>query len=283
MSEAAHGAGQQPEKSEWYQTLAQYEKPDYRQAIWQVSTTTVPLLGLLALMLYLVKGGSPYWITLALSVVAAGLLIRSFIFLHDASHGSFFPSQRANTILGFFVGVLTMTPYGEWRWSHLTHHATFANLDRRGVGDIKVMTVEEYQAAPRKQQRAYRLYRHPLVWFGLGSTLLFALIYRRPMHSAPRSEYGSVWWTDVAILAMVVVAGLTVGLRPFFLVMAPVWIIAWAVGVWLFYMQHQFQGVYWAREDAWDFFQASLGGASYYKLPKVLQWFTGNIGLHHLH
>ncbi|MHB9131788.1 MAG: fatty acid desaturase [Armatimonadota bacterium] len=284
MSDAAHNAGHQPAKPEWFQGLAKYERPDYRNAIRQLIQTVIPLLGLLALMLYMVKHGYPYWSTLVMSVPAAGLLIRTFIFLHDGTHGSFFPSPRANAILGFFVGVLTLTPYGQWRWSHLRHHGAFANLDRRDAGgDIKLMTVEEYRAAPRRRRIKYRLYRHPLVMFGFGSTMLFSIIFRFPSHGAPPQERRSVWLTDGAILAMVAAAGLTIGIQPFLLVMAPVWVIAWTVGVWLFYIQHQFTGVYWARQEEWDFFRASLEGASYYRLPKVLQWFTGNIGLHHLH
>lgn len=276
-------AGHQAQRPEWFQALAQYEKPSYRSAFRQLGNTVVPLLGLYALMLYTVKQGYSYWITLALSLLAVGLFMRTFIFLHDCSHGSFFPSPRANAILGFFIGVLAMTPYAEWRWSHLAHHASFANLDRRGLGDIQLMTVEEYQAATRRQRITYHMYRHPLFLFGLGSTLLFALVYRYPIKGAKRHECNSVWLTDLAILAMGVGAGFTVGLRPFLLVMAPVWLIAWTLGVWLFYVQHQFQGVYWARQQEWDFFRAALEGSSYYNLPKVLQWFTGNIGLHHLH
>jgi len=282
MSDAGN-TGHRSERPAWYQELGEYEKPDYRSAVRQLSTATVPLLGLYALMLYMATREYHYGIILALSILAAGLLIRSFIFLHDACHGSFFPSPRANSILGFIVGVMTLTPYGQWRWSHLAHHASFGNLDRRGIGDIKVMTVREYQAAPRREQIAYRFYRHPLLMFGLGSTVLFSLIYRFPLKGAKPRERNSVWFTDVTILALVAAACLTVGIRPFLLVAAPVWIIAWAVGVWLFYVQHQFQGVYWARQADWDFFRASLEGSSYYRLPKVLQWFTGNIGLHHLH
>lgn len=282
MSDANRG-GHQPKRPEWYQALAKYERPDARHAVRQLGMTLLPLFGLLGFMLYTVMHGYPYWSTLAMSVVAAGLLIRSFIFLHDCSHGSFFPSPRANAVLGFLIGVLTLTPFGQWRWSHLTHHASFANLDRRGVGDIKLMTVKEYHAASRTQQLIYRLYRHPLVLFGLGSTVLFALLYRFPIRGVPPRERQSVWLTDAAIAVMLVLAGTTVGLQPFLLVMAPVWIIAWGVGVWLFYVQHQFLGVYWARQQEWDFFRAALEGSSYYRLPKTLQWLTGNIGLHHLH
>jgi len=279
----ANGAGQRPQKPEWYLGLAKYEKPDYHQAFRQLGNTVVPLLGLLALMLYTVIRGYRYGITLTLSVVPAALLMRSFIILHDCSHDSFFPSPVANAILGFLLGVLTLTPFGQWRWSHLTHHASFANLDRRGVGDVKLLTVEEYLAAPRLQQLIYRFYRHPLLLFGIGSTILFAVIYRFPIKGTRRRERNGVWFTNAAILAMMTVAGVTVGLRPFLLVMTPVWVMTWLVGVWFFYLQHQFKGVYWARQSEWDFFRASLEGSSYYQLPKVLQWITGNIGLHHLH
>ena len=282
MSEAG-GAGRRPKRPAWFLALAQYEQPSYRAAVRQLANTGLPLLGVLALMFYTVAQGMSYWLTLALAVPAAGLLIRSFIFLHDASHGAFFPSPRANTALGFIIGVLALTPYGQWRWSHLQHHGAFGNLDRRGVGDIMTMTVAEYRAAPRREQLKYHVYRHPLAMFGLGSTLLFGLIYRFPVKGTPHPERNSVWLTDAAILALVAASALTVGVRPFFLVMAPVWVIAWTLGVWLFYVQHQFQGVYWARQGEWDFIRASLEGASYYRLPKPLQWVTGNIGLHHLH
>ena len=276
-------AAHRPEKPAWYQELAQYENPDYRHAFRQMATTIVPMLALYTLMLVSVLRGYPYWITLAMSVFTAGLLIRTFIFLHDCSHGAFFPSPRANEILGLLIGVMTLTPYDQWRWSHLQHHATFANLDRRSVGDVWLLTVEEYQAAPRLQRLTYWIYRQPLFMFGLGSTLLFSLVYRVPIKGAQRRERNSVLFTDAALLAVVLVAGLTVGLRPWLLATAPVWIIAWMVGVWIFYVQHQFAGVYWARQAEWDFFHAALAGSSYYRLPKVLQWFTGNIGLHHLH
>ncbi len=279
----ASGANHQPGKPKWYQELAKYERPEYRQAFRQLGNTIVPALGLYALMLHLVTRGYPYGITLALSIVTAGLLMRTFIFMHDSSHNSFFPSPRANAILGFCTGVLTMTPFGQWRWSHLTHHASFANLDRRGMGDVWLMTVEEYQAAPRLLRIAYRIYRHPLFLFGIGSTLLFFLVYRVPIKGARQRERMSVWLTDGAMLAVAAAVSLAVGFRAYVLVQAPVLFLVWLVGVWIFYIQHQFAGVYWAREAEWDYFRASLEGSSYYKLPKVLQWVTGNIGLHHLH
>lgn len=283
MPDESEAASQRLKKPEWFIGLAKYERPDVRRAIGQMIGAILPYLALWALMLYTVTHGYAYWITLSMSVVAAGLLMRSFIFLHDCSHGSFFPSPRANAMLGFLVGVMALTPFGQWRWSHLKHHATFANLDQRGAGDVWLMTVDEYQAAPRLQRLAYWIYRHPLFMFGIGSTLLFALLYRIPNAKTGPHERNSVLLTDGAILAVAVVASLTVGFRAFILVLAPIVFIAWTLGVWLFYVQHQFEGVYWARQPQWDYFRASLEGSSYYRLPKVLQWFTGNIGLHHLH
>lgn len=279
----ANSAGHRPGRPEWFLGLAKYEKPEYKPAFRQLANTILPLLGVLALMFYTVTQGISYWITLALSLPATGLLMRTFIFLHDASHGSFFPSPRANAAMGFIIGVLTLTPFSQWRWSHLKHHGAFANLDRRGLGDILTMTVEEYRAAPRREQLKYHIYRHPLFTFGVGSSLLFGLLYRFPIKGSPRHERNSVWLTDAALLGLVAVSGLTIGVRPLFLVMGPIWFIAFTLGVWLFYVQHQFQGVYWAREGEWDFFRAALEGSSYYRLPKALQWVTGNIGLHHLH
>ncbi len=283
MADGIHRAAPQPQRPEWYLALARYEKPDYRYAVRQVCLTVIPLLALLGSMVMLVQHGTPYGVILGMAVVASGLMTRSFIFLHDASHGAYFATPRANAVLGFLVGVLTLTPYGQWRWSHLAHHAGFANLDRRGVGDVKVLTVDEYRAVSPRARFVYRMYRHPLLLFGIGSTVLFGIIYRFPIHGAPPPARRSVWLTDLAILGLVAAAGLTIGLRPFFLVLAPIWVITWAVGVWLFYMQHQFAGVYWARDAEWDFIRAALEGSSYYRMPKVLQWFTGNIGLHHIH
>ncbi len=283
MPDDANTAGQLPGRPDRFITLAKYERPEVKRAIGQMLNTFPPYLLLWVLMLYTVTHGYPYWLTLSMSIVAAGLLIRSFIFLHDCTHGSFFPSARANMILGYLVGTLELVPYGLWRWGHLAHHARFANLDRRGIGDVMLMTVEEYQAAPRLQRLSYWIYRQPLLMFGLGSALLFSLVYRVPIKGAPKREHFSVWLTDGAILAIITVAAMTIGLKPFLLVQAPILVIAWTLGVWIFYVQHQFKGVYWARQEQWDFFRASLEGSSYYQLPAILDWFTGYIGLHHLH
>lgn len=275
--------GRNTERPEWFFRIKQFARPDVHRAVGQIVNSLVPYLALIAGMLYLVRHGYPYWITLALSLPAAGFLIRSFIIFHDCCHESFLPSTRANNYLGFVIGVLAFTPYEQWRWTHFVHHETFANLDRRGVGDIKVMTVDEYRAAPWTSRVAYRIYRNPYIMFGIGSFLLFALIYRFPIKGSPPAARRSVWLTNIAIIALISGVGWLVGFPAYLLAQMPVVVIAWGIGVWIFYIQHQFSGVYWAREDRWRFEDAVLRGAVYYRLPRVLQWFTGNIGLHHVH
>jgi omega-6 fatty acid desaturase (delta-12 desaturase) len=234
-------------------------------------------------MIYTIKAGVSYWVTLALAVVAAAFMMRIFIFFHDAGHGSFFSSSKANTIVGYVTGVLTFTPYQSWRRAHAKHHATAGNLDRRGTGDVWTMTVDEYQAAPWRTRVAYRVYRNPLVLFGLGPTASFIFAQRFPQKGAKPRERNSVWITDAALLGILVVAGLTIGIGPYLLIQLPIMLVGGALGIWLFYVQHQYADVYWARDDVWDPTKAAMEGSSYYKLPRVLQWFTGNIGLHHIH
>jgi len=270
-------------KPAWYQAVSKYSQPNLRTAIWQLVNTFVPYLALWVLMVRTVQLGYSYWLTLALAAVAAGLLVRIFIFFHDCCHGSFFASRRANTILGYVTGILTFTPYEDWRRAHAGHHATAGDLDRRGGGDVWTLTVEEYLAAPRLKQIAYRFFRHPLVMFGLGPAFVFFLAQRFSHRGARKRERYSVIFTNLAILAIIGLTSLTIGFRAYALVQLPVMIIAGAIGVWLFYVQHQFEGVYWARHEVWDPMTAALEGSSYYKLPRLVQWFTGNIGLHHIH
>jgi omega-6 fatty acid desaturase (delta-12 desaturase) len=251
--------------------------------VWQLVDTFVPYAALWALMVRTVQLGVSYWITLALAVVAAGFMTRIFIIFHDCGHGSFFASRRANTILGYVCGILTFTPYEDWRHAHGVHHATVGDLDRRGTGDVYVMTVDEYLAAPRLKRIAYRLFRNPLIMFGLGPGAIFLITHRFAHKGAKKHQRYSVYLTNLAIAAIIALASLTIGLRTYVAVQLPIILIGTTVGVWLFYVQHQFEGVYWARHEAWDPMRAALEGASYYKLPKVLQWFTGNIGLHHIH
>lgn len=270
-------------RPDWFSELATYGRADRRKAIGQLINTLVPYAALWAVMILTIREGLPYWITFILTVIAAGFLVRTFILFHDATHGSFFASRRANRILGYLTGVLTLTPYDEWRLSHATHHGTAGDLDRRGTGDVWTMTVDEYRSAPRRKRIAYRVYRHPLVMFGLGPIFVFIFSQRFTPKGAGKAARVSTIVTNLALLLIVIVAAGTIGLRTYLLIQLPVVVMAGAAGIWLFYVQHQFEGVYWARHDAWDPLQAALSGSSYYRLPKVLQWISGNIGLHHVH
>jgi omega-6 fatty acid desaturase (delta-12 desaturase) len=216
-------------------------------------------------------------------VVAAALLIRIFILFHDCTHGSLLPSPRWNRNLGYLCGILTFTAFHDWRRSHAGHHITAGDLDRRGTGDIQTMTVEEYQAAPPLQKLNYRLYRHPLILLGVGPLYYFLLRNRYPSPGAKKNDFISVVVTNLALAAIIVTASLTIGFRTYLVIQLPVLMMAATLGVWLFYIQHQFQGVYWARHEDWDPWQVVMAGTSYYQLPKLLQWVTGNIGFHHVH
>jgi acyl-lipid omega-6 desaturase (Delta-12 desaturase) len=267
---------------DWFAATSKYARPSLRKAIWQVLNTFIPYVAIWALMIHMVQQGYPYWITFALVVVAAALLVRVFILFHDCCHGSFFASRRANVILGYVSGILTFTPYDDWRRSHIKHHATSGDLDRRGAGDVWTMTVAEYLAASRRERLRYRLFRNPFVLFGLGPAYKF-FFARRFSYEKTRDERRSVIITNTAVAGIIGVASLSIGIQTYLAIQVPVMLIAGTVGFWLFYVQHQYEWVYWARHEAWDPMRAALKGSSYYKLPKVLQWFTGNIGLHHVH
>jgi len=271
------------QKPQWYQRTAKYAQLNLHIAIRQLLNTLVPYFLLFALMVHLVRQGYPYWAVLTVSVPAAALFVRIFILFHDCTHGSFLPSPRWNKRIGYFCGILTFTSFLDWRRSHAGHHITSGDLDRRGIGDITTMTVEEYLAAPPLRRLYYRLYRHPLIMFGLGPGYYFLLRNRWPSAGAPRQDVHSVLITNLGIVAIAGVATLTIGFKTYLLIQLPVLLIAATFGVWLFYIQHQFQGVYWARHADWDPWRAAVEGASYYKMPKILQWLTGNIGFHHVH
>jgi omega-6 fatty acid desaturase (delta-12 desaturase) len=270
-------------KPAWYWTVAKYGKSNLRKSTWQILNTLVPYGLLWALMIFTVQWEYPYWVTLALAVVAAGILVRVFILFHDCCHGSFFASRRANTILGYVAGILTFTPFEDWRRVHNRHHATAGDLDRRGAGDIWTMTTEEYLAAPLAKRVVYRVYRNPFIFLGPGSLLLFLFSHRFPSKGAGARERMSVVYTNLGILLIVGAAVWSIGLPAYLLIQLPIIMIAGSVGLWLFYIQHQFDTVYWVRHDSWDPMRVALEGSSYFKLPKILQWFTGNIGLHHIH
>ncbi len=273
----------QQKKPDWYQATSRYEKPAPGKAAWQILDTFIPYFTLWGVMIYTVESGFPYWITFILALAASLLLVRIFIFFHDCCHGSFFASPRANRILGYVSGILTFSPYEDWRRCHAIHHSTVGDLDRRGTGDISLLTVDEYRASSGRKRLLYRLYRNPLIMFGLGPAFMFLFRFRFPGKGARKHERRSVIVTDLAILAILILAGLTMGLKTYLIIQIPIIIVAGAIGLWLFYIQHDFEGVYWARHEDWDQMRASLEGCSYYKLPGPLKWITGNIGLHHIH
>ena len=257
--------------------------PDSFKGLRQLLVTAAAFCGLWLTMWWSLDVS--YWLTLALSVPAGFFLVRFFLIQHDCGHGSFFRSQRANDLVGRMLSVLTLTPYPYWRRMHAEHHATSGNLDRRGVGDVTTLTVREYLALSRWQRFLYQLYRHPIVLFGSGPAYVFVIKHRFPLDLSLRKTrmWGSVMSTNGAIAAVLVVLGLLIGPIDLIKLQVPVTLIASAIGVWLFFIQHQFDGVHWWRGDDWNPDHAALYGCSYYTLPKVLQWLTANIGLHHIH
>jgi omega-6 fatty acid desaturase (delta-12 desaturase) len=270
-------------KPTWYRSVTKYARSNFRKSLWQLLDTFIPYCVMWALMLHTVQQGYSYWITLALAVVAAGFMVRIFILFHDCCHGSFFTSRRANTILGYVSGIVTFTPFEDWRYAHNLHHATAGDLDRRGVGAIRTMTKEEYLAAPTRKRLAYRIYRNPFVLFGPGAALLFLFFQRFSSKGAGKRERNSVIFTNLALLLVAGAATWTIGLQTYLSIQLPIIMIGGSLGLWLFYIQHQFEDAYWARHESWDPMKVALEGSSYFKLPKILQWFSGNIGLHHIH
>ena len=264
----------------WRALIAPYARPDARRAAWQTANTLFPYLGLFFIALLLMQVS--FWLALPVIILTAGFMVRTFIIFHDCGHGSFFASKRANDTLGFITGVLTFTPYQRWKHDHAIHHATAGDLDRRGVGDVYTMTLEEYLAAPWWKQAGYRIMRNPIAMFLIGAPLIFLLVERIPLAKG-RRELASVWWTNLALASIVTGLILVFGWRTYVPVQLLVVYFATVVGVWMFYVQHNFEGVYWERHDRWNFFQACIQGSSFYRLPPILQWFTGNIGFHHIH
>ncbi len=268
---------------DWYAELANYRGPDSRKASWQLVTALVPYFALWYLMIRSVKGGAPYMVTLGLAMVAAAFLVRIFILFHDCVHGAFLTSRGMNTFLGYFLGVLVFTSFDDWRFSHLRHHVTYANLDARGFGDIWTMTRTEYESSTKTTRVLYRLYRNPLVLIGLGALFIFVLRNRLPTRKVRRKERSGVLFTNLLIAAVVLVACHAFGWRTYLVIQLPVLWFAGAAGIWLFYVQHQFPGGYWAHKQAWKALRAAMEGSSFYDLPAVLRWFSGSIGYHHIH
>jgi len=267
--------------SSWAKVLAPYARPHLGRSILDLATSVVPYIGLSALM-YLALDVS-YVLVLAIAIPAAGFMVRTFILFHDCTHGSFLPWRRANHWLGMALGLLVFAPFQGWRHNHAVHHATAGDLDRRGVGDVPTKTVAEYYAMSGGGRRAYRITRHPLVMFGIGPTISMVILPRIFSRSDRTRIKRSVVATNVALAVMIGGLCWLMGWQAYLLVQVPTLLIAGATGVWLFYVQHQFEDVYWESSDQWSYADAALKGSSYLKLPKVLQFFTGNIGLHHVH
>lgn len=270
-----------PKRLPWREAIARYQHPDWRRSLWQITNSVLPFF-LLWYLMYRSLAVS-YWLTLALAIPTAGFMVRIFIIFHDCGHGSFFKSQRANHLVGILTGILTLTPYHQWRHDHAIHHASAGDLDRRGVGDVKTLTVEEYRAMPPLKRLGYRIYRNPLLMFTIGAWLMFIVINRFYRRTSGKRERFSVHLTNLALLNIVLLLSWLIGFKNFLLVELPILAVATSAGVWLFYVQHNFEGTYWERHARWDFFNAAMKGSSFYQLPKVLQWFTGNIGFHHIH
>jgi acyl-lipid omega-6 desaturase (Delta-12 desaturase) len=256
-------------------------RPRVARSVQDVLTSAVPYVGLSVAMYFSLRVS--YLLALAIAIPAGGFLLRTYILFHDCTHGSFLPSKRANAWLGMMLGLLVFSPFYSWRHNHAVHHATSGDLDRRGVGDMPTLTVAEYYARPWRGRLAYRLFRNPLVMFGIGPVYTFVVQSRLVSRSARPRIRRSVIWTNVALAAMVGGLCWLIGWRAYLLVQAPTALLAGMAGVFLFYVQHQFEDAYWQSADDWDYTEAALRGSSYLKLPQPLQFFTGNIGFHHVH
>jgi omega-6 fatty acid desaturase (delta-12 desaturase) len=261
--------------------IASFARPDWRRSTWQLINSVIPYFALLTGMYYSLD--ISYWLTLGLAVPAAGFLIRIFIIFHDCGHGSFFKSQKISTVVGYFTGILAFVPYHDWRFSHARHHATSADLDRRGTGDVWTLTTIEYLALSGWDRMMYRLFRHPLVMFGIGPFWASMVVPRFAAPGTKKRERRSIHYTNLALIFLIILMSWLIGFKTYVMIQLPVIGIAWTLGIWLFYVQHQYEDVYWDRHETWDYQQAALQGSSYYKLPAVIQWFTGNIGFHHVH
>jgi acyl-lipid omega-6 desaturase (Delta-12 desaturase) len=264
-------------------TLARYREPNHGRSTVELLITVVPLVLLWVLMWLSLDIG--YGLYLLLAVPAAGFVVRLFMIQHDCGHGAFFRHRLANDWVGRAIGVLTLTPYDFWRRTHAIHHATSGNLEQRGIGDVNTLTVNEYLSLSRLGRLRYRLYRHPLVMFGLGPAYLFFLQQRLPigLMRAGWQPWLSTMATNLGIALAIVVTMWAVGVGPFLLVHLPIMLISASVGVWLFYVQHQFRDTFWTHDKTWNMQEAALSGSSHYDLPFILRWFTANIGVHHVH
>ena len=267
----------------WIRILAAYRHPSTIRSLFELTVTLVPVLLLWGAAVW--STSVSYWLTLPISVIASGFLVRLFMIQHDCSHGAFFKSRRANDWTGRLIGILTLTPYDLWKRSHLVHHSAQGNLDQRGVGDILTLTVDEYNARTFAGRLAYRLYRNPFVLFGVGPIFIFLIHHRLPVGflRAGFKYWVSAMGTNIAIAILLIAGIVALGWLPFLVTYLFITSLAAIIGVWLFYVQHQFEDTMWDTSDNWQLHEAALYGSSYYDLPPPLRWMTANIGIHHVH
>jgi omega-6 fatty acid desaturase (delta-12 desaturase) len=277
-SEKTTNKGKRPE---WMEIISRYNIPDPVRSWWQIINSVGPYLILWFLMIK--TNHISYWLTLLLAVFAAGFLVRIFIIFHDCGHGSFFKSKRSNSIIGIITGLIVFTPYHKWHRDHKIHHQTVGNLDKRGIGDVKTLTVEEYSELSRWRKIRYRFYRNPLFLFGIAPLLLFVFQHRFTYRDMTMKEKLYVHLTNLALIAGIILVSLLIGWKNYVMIQLPVLYIASVHGVWLFYVQHQYRHVLWTDSEKWDYKTVALHGSSMFRLPALLNWFTGNIGYHHIH
>ena len=268
---------------DWTKILGRYREPSHARSLFELIITVGPFVLLWVLMWIALDVG--YWLSLIIALPAAGFLVRLFMIQHDCGHGAFFRHRLVNDWVGRVIGTLTLTPYGFWRHSHAVHHASSGNLGRRGIGDIATLTVREYLSLSWWGRLRYRLYRHPIVMFGVGPAYLFILQHRLPVGMMGKGwqPWLSTMATNAGIAFIIVGTMWLVGVGPFLLVHVPITLLAASIGVWLFYVQHQFEDTFWTDPASWSLHEAALHGSSHYDLPGVLRWFTANIGVHHVH
>ena len=264
----------------WEKIIMKYNRPDLRKSIWQLMNTFIPYVGMWFLMYFSLQ--YPYWVTLLLAIPAAGFTIRLFILFHDCGHGSFFKSKKVNDMVGKLLGIIVMTPYSAWHYSHKLHHNSSGNLDKRGDGDVMTLTVEEYNTSSDRKRLWYRIYRNPWFMFTIGAVYMM-FSHRFTRRKMSRKDKRNVYFTNILIISLVALMCLWIGVMSFFIIFLPVTLIAFSSGIWLFYVQHQFDDVYWDHGKGWDYKSAAIQGSSFLKLPSILQWFTGSIGFHHIH
>jgi acyl-lipid omega-6 desaturase (Delta-12 desaturase) len=271
-----------PEKGRsWEKVIMRYNHPELRKSIWQIFNSVVPYIFMWYIMYRSLEYS--YILTLLLSVLAAGFLIRIFIIFHDCGHGAFFSSRKANETIGMIMGILAFTPYYKWHQQHKIHHATAGNLDKRGIGDVWTMTVDEYKNSSKWIRFFYRSFRNPFIMFTIGPLFVIFFQNRVSLKSMTIKEKFNIWLTNFFILVMAMSISMLIGFSAFLLIQLPVIIFAHIAGLWLFYIQHQFDETSWVRDPSWDYKTAAIKNCSFLKLPSVLQWFTGNIGFHHVH